>query len=159
MQLLSNPLLIILLLIGIGIPVSLAARFFELKGLQVWLPFSIIVAIGTGPIEGFIVAAVIMFVSFIVKPYPPATLGVMLAFLLITLFSLQFFPIGQNNFVFYAMLATLIYLSAVNITLAFIYPDVKTALLFFAFGIPMSFVLYYQIGWTVVKILKGAAIF
>ena len=155
-ELFSNQLLIILAFIGVGIPISLAARFFELKGLQVWLPFSIIIAIGINPIAGFLVAAVIMGVSFAVKPYPPITLAIMLAVLGAMLYALQMFAITRGNFLFIAMMSTIAYLAVIDIALAFVYPDIKTAILFLAFGVPISFILYSQIGWAAIQILQSA---
>lgn len=156
LQLLQNQLVIMLLFIAIGIPVSVAARFFELKGLQVWLPFSVIVAIGAGPIEGIAVAAAIMLVSFAIKPYPAHTLAIMLAILALMLYALQLFQITRANFLFTAMLATIIYLAVIDVMLAFVHPDVKTAVLWLAFSIPISFVIYSQIGWQAIMLLRSA---
>ena len=155
-QLLESQLLIMLLFIGIGIPVSVAARFLELKGLQVWLPFSVIVAIGVGPLAGLLVAAAIMLASFAVKRYPPVTMAIMLGALAAALYSFQLFDITRSNFLFMAMLVTIIYLAATDVALAFVHPDAKTAILWLAFSIPISFILYSQIGWAVITILKSA---
>lgn len=148
-----TPILIVSGSVLAGIIVSCVARLFELKGLQIWLPASIILAIGWSPIIGFLVAAAVLLVSFAIKPYPPATLAIMLLLLFGTLQSIQLFAITQSNFVLIAMILTTVYVIVTNIVLSFIHPDFKSVILFIVFTIPISWIIYAQLGWSIISVL------
>ncbi len=135
-----------------GIPVSLFARFAGLKGLQIWLPLSIITAVGFHPLAGLFVASIIMLVSFAFKPYPPVTLIIMIGILSGILYSTAIFSFNPANFLTIAMILTTIYVVTADIILAFITPDLKSTVMFVLFTIPISWLIYNQIGWTLVSL-------
>jgi len=148
-----SPYAIIAGFIIISVIVSAAAKFAGLKGIQIWLPLSIITAVGFDPIIGFFIVGITLSISHAIKPVPPISLFVMLLLDLALVFSLSFFTITAANFVTIAMALTTMYLIVVNIVLSIIWPDLKTVVIFLVFGLVTSWIIFTFWGWDLVQLL------
>jgi len=146
--------IIIGLSVLLSLPVSVISKFLGLKGIQIWLPMSILVGISLGPIPGFLVAAITLGVSYIIKPVPLISISVMLGTLALLLYGMSFISINSLNFLPIAMMVITLHLIIVNVILSLIWPDLKTVIIFLVFGLATSWLIFSTIGWNIVRFIS-----
>ena len=124
-----------LCIVAVGIFLSYWVRIIQLQGLELWLPFGIVLSIAISPLAGFGFAAVIILGGWVLLPFDLRTLIMELCILGICLYSTSLLPIAAGSLVFYSVAVAVLFNALTNIVFLFLGFDPLKALKFAAFSI------------------------
>lgn len=141
----------ILVLIAIGIPLSYWVRIIQLHGLELWLPFGIVIGVAISPLAGFLFALSIIVGGWLIFPFGLNTLALEVSVLALTMLMVTLLAFSPATLVFYSILLAVFYNIVSNALFAFVGFDPLKAMKFAAFSIWITWLVTSQWGWAIVE--------
>ncbi|HIK02420.1 TPA: hypothetical protein H1012_01065 [archaeon] len=131
------------------------ARRFDMGGVELWLPFGIIIAYAVNPLIGFVIAVATMLVSFGFFPYSLHYLVIMAGSLAVAIFATILMPVTAANFIWNAFILAMVYNIISNSIFLFLGYPIFRALQFIMLSLFLNWVIFWKIGWQLVEWLKA----
>lgn len=130
-------------------------RRFEMQGFELWLPMSIIIAYAISPLTGFIVAMLMVIISFMLHPFNLPNCAVMTICLAGIVAGTALFPVTEENFARIGMLFVLAYIAVSTVLTSILgYPLIRNAK-FILLAIFFNYLLFTQVGWKILLWFQG----
>ena len=144
----------LLLMILLGVLNRVPAKLSRMRGLELWLPFTIIVGFAAGPFAGMLVGVSILFISDRILPdFPPAMLLAMLVTAGIAFFAGSI-PVTQGNLLFFGMLLSVSYNLVTNSIFVFWGQDMFRMLRFTVLSLFVNYLVYQNFGYMLFSLLQ-----
>jgi len=145
----------LLLMIAFGVLNRIPAKLSRMRGLELWLPFTIIAGFAAGPIAGVLVGVSILFISDRILPdFPPAMLLAMLVTAGIAFFAGSI-TVNQGNIMFFGMLLSIAYNLVTNSVYFFWGQDAFRILRFTFLSLFVNYLVYRDFGYMLFSLLHG----
>jgi len=137
-------------MIGGGATLSFWTRRMDLQGVEVWLPLALILSYGMSPLAGFIVAALIIVISWFMWPYQLQYVFWMVVCLAVLVFVTKFFPVSQASFIKTALTLTIGYNVVSNVLMLITGGNPLNIIKFAVISTLLSWAIYARVGWQLV---------
>jgi hypothetical protein len=144
----------VITLIGIvilGSFISIGARRADLQGIELWLPFGLLISYAYSPLWGFLIAFLMLLISWIVFPYGVQYLALTSAFLIPTFAITNFFPISEASFFSTIMGIVVAYNIISNVSYVLFGANMVRMIKFAVFSVAFNWIIMYYFGWTFIQ--------
>ena len=144
----------LLLMIALGVLNRIPAKLSRMRGLELWLPFTIIVGFAAGPFAGMLVGVSTLFISDRILPdFPPAMLLAMLVTAGIAFFAGNI-AVSEGNILFFGMLLSVAYNLVTNSIYFFWGQDAFRMLRFTILSLFVNYLVYQNFGYALFSLLQ-----
>ncbi|HIK01751.1 TPA: hypothetical protein H1008_01420 [archaeon] len=138
-------------LIILGAFISIGARRADLQGIELWLPFGLLVSYAYSPLWGFLIAFLMLLISWIIFPYGLQYLALTSVFLIPAFAITKFFPVTEASFFTVAMGIVIAYNIISNAAYIVVGANIVRVIKFAAFSIAFNWTVMYYFGWTFIQ--------